>query len=147
MNIRKGRVLDVPALHLYHLAIAGIYCIVSDLPLVMCLIRVDLGRMTVGRGSLPSRPFSDSFRFVLLPHLSEHRTLASTSTLISTYTIRHQHHPANPTQSEAPTYTPICARLSAATRSVSPKDCLKALEAIWVYLFQLFVCTLIYGVR
>jgi len=38
-----------------------------------------------------------------------------------------------------PTYTPIWARLSAATRSVSPKACLKALEAIWVYLFQLLM--------
>lgn len=109
------------------------------------LIRVGLGRMTVGRGSLPSRPFSHSFRFILLPQLSEHRTIASTSTL--NLHIHHQHHPANPTQSKTPTYTPICARLSAATRSVSPKDCLKALEAIWVYLFQLLMYTLMYGRR
>jgi hypothetical protein len=53
-----------------------------------------------------------------------------------------QHLPSFPLQiseNEYPTYTPICARLSAATRSVSPKACLKALEAIWVYLFQLLV--------
>lgn len=35
------------------------------------------------------------------------------------------------------TYTPTWARFSAATRSVSLRACLRAREAIWVYLFQL----------
>ena len=108
-----------------------------------------------------ARSIAQSHPLLCPNHISDPAVIPTpphTSLVFPSHPHNMPHRPLNPQMqqkrhTESPAFpfsqiwyrTPICARRSAATRSVSVRAWRMAREATWVYLFQLWVCQLGFG--